>query len=683
MSLMQFLCAFLREYVWNSYLLSDFPSKTGLPTPNVTTIHVGYCRKGAMKLSVYVLSLLLCAGTALAQLPDSAARKIAAVTAPRDRVDVLNEISWDLRHNLPNLALDLALEARDLADSLGYAEGLGWAFRNEGVSEYILGNYADALTSNMEALRIFERLEDRDGIASSYLNIGLIHWQVGNLDDALRYFLDALNLEASTRQQGTANANIGLIYAERAEFEHALAFSHRALQVYRAANDRLGESTALNNIGWIHELQLNFDEALRQYMRSLKIREELGDSRRIASVCISIGSVLSAKGRFNRALRYFSRALALSRRIGDKKLVQDTYQELASTYEALGNFEEAYKHHVRYAAIKDSVLDEQKALDIAKVEANFRIEQAEQEVMLLKRSQQLQQTIVYATSGGLLLVLIFSVIIFLAYRSKSRINQQLKATQKQLIVQEKLASLGQLTAGIAHEIQNPLNFIKNFSEVSKELLDEYSDEQTPTEQKPALLGDIRQSIEKIHEHGKRADGIVRGMMLHARSSSEERQFADVNNLLASVVELAGHGTTAMQTGRQPVFDTRLAPMLPTVKIVPQDLSQVFLNILNNAIDATSERARSADEDFEPRITIESSVHNRSVRICIRDNGTGIPESVRSRIFEPFYTTKETGKGTGLGLAISYDIVVHKYNGTMEVNSKENAYTEFIVTLPAE
>jgi signal transduction histidine kinase len=636
-----------------------------------------------MKLSVYVLSILLPASVAWGQLPDSVSMRISSVRTPEERVDVMNEIAWELRHNLPDNALDLALEARDLADSLGYEEGLGWAFRNEGVAEYILGNYADALTSNMEALRVFERLQDNDGIASSYLNIGLIHWQVGNLDDALRYFLDALNLDPGPLQRATANANIGLIHAERADLDQALAFSRRALEIYRASQDRLGESTALNNIGWIHELRLDFDEALRHYTRSLSIREKLGDQRRIASVCISIGSVLSAKGQHVRALAYFSRALSLSRRIGDKKLIEDTYLEMASTYQALGNYEEAYRHHVRYAAIKDSVLDDQKALDIAKVEANFRIEQAEQEVMLLKRSQQLQETIVYATSGGLLLVLIFSVIIFLAYRSKSRINRQLEATQKQLIVQEKLASLGQLTAGIAHEIQNPLNFIQNFSEVSKELLEEYVDGNTQGEQKETLLRDLRQSIEKIHVHGKRADGIVRGMMLHARSSSEERQFADVNSLLASVVELASHGTTAMQAGRQPVFDTRLAPMLPTVKIVPQDLSQVFLNILNNAIDATSERAHAADDSYEPRIVIETSVQNRAVKIRIRDNGTGIPENVRNKIFEPFYTTKEAGKGTGLGLAISYDIVVHKYNGSMEVNSEENAYTEFIVTLPAQ
>ena len=365
-------------------------------------------------LRLCFILLLLSTSQVSAQLPDSLSRRLSDVRSRHERVDVLNEISWALRHNLPDEALHYSLLAHDLADSIGYDEGLAWAFRNEGVSEYILGNYADAITSNMEALRIFERLENDDGIASSYLNIGLIHWQVGNLDDALRYFRDGLARGSGTQQVATANGNIGLIYAEKAEYDSALAFTERGLAIYREAGDRLGESTMLNNTGWIYELQLAFETAEDYYRRSLAIREELGDKRRIASVCISIGSVLSAQQQPAEALRYYSRALALSQNIGDKKLIEDCYQKMSDSYAEMGNYREAFLHHQRYVMIKDSILDEQKALDIAKVEANFRIEQAEQEVMLLKRSQQLQETIVYATSGGLLLVLIFSIILFLA-----------------------------------------------------------------------------------------------------------------------------------------------------------------------------------------------------------------------------------------------------------------------------
>jgi signal transduction histidine kinase/ribosomal protein S21 len=618
-----------------------------------------------------------------AQLADSLSRRIAAARSAHERVDVMNEIAWEFRHNNPDEAIKLALDARDAADSLGYEEGLAWAIRNEGVLEYILGNYADAITSNMDALRIFEKLENNDGIASSYLNIGVVHWQVGNLDEALRYFREALERNPAAQQTATANANIGLVYTERAEYDKALEYSKRGLAIYRSYGDRLGESTMHNNIGWIHELRLEFDEALKQYKRSLAIREELGDRRRTASVCISIGSVLTATGQYSTALEYFARALSLSRSIGDKKQIEDTYAEMSETYAALGDFKQAYEHHRRYAAIKDSVIDEQKALVIAKAEAKNRIGQAEKEVMLLKRSQQLQETIVYATSAGLLLVLIFSIIIYLAYRSKSRINRQLEATQKQLIVQEKLASLGQLTAGIAHEIQNPLNFINNFAAVSKELLDEIEDPGISAEQHSQTMADLRQSVNKIHEHGSRAEGIVRGMMLHARSSSENREFIDINHVLSSVVDLASHGSTSLQGGQPPEFDVELAPMLPTVKIVPQDLSQVFLNILNNAVDATRERLKKDGEGYRPKVTIRSAVFNRAVQIRIRDNGGGIPENVRARIFEPFYTTKEAGKGTGLGLAISYDIVVHKYAGELQVESVVNEFTEFIVTLPAE
>ncbi|MBN1448073.1 MAG: tetratricopeptide repeat protein [Bacteroidetes bacterium] len=592
----------------------------------------------------------------------------------------MNNAAWHLRHNDPVQALEWALRARDLADSASYERGLGWAYRNEAVVEYVLGEYADALTSNLEALRIFERLGERDGIASAHLNIGLVHWQIGNPEKAQQYFHDALAKNPSPTLTATAYGNIGLMHTEQAEYRNALANTEKALDIYRRIGDALGESTMLNNLGWIYELQQKPTDALKYYERSLAIRRKIGDKRRIASVSISIGSILRQQKHFDEALEFLARALQLSREIGDKKQIEASYEEMSRAYADMGNFEQAYLHFVRFAGARDSIVDDRIAVDIAKLEANFRMEQAEREVALLTRANELQSTIVYITSAGLVLVLIFSVVSFIGYRSKSRINRRLEATQKQLIVQEKLASLGQLTAGIAHEIQNPLNFITNFSEVSRELLLELDETDDP-EERTAILGDLGQSVRKIHEHGVRADGIVRSMMLHARSSSEEPQLTDVDALISYVIELATHATTASNMPRPPVFDARLEPLLPAVRVVPQDLSQVFLNIINNAVDALSERSHLVTEGYEPRITITTGVQGRSLIIRIRDNGIGIPESIRGRIFEPFYTTKDSGKGTGLGLSISYDLIVQKYGGTIDVASQENEYTEFIMTLP--
>lgn len=639
-----------------------------------------------LSAGLQLVSLLLLAFPAGAQivLPDSLQDRLRSAQSIEDRVDALNDISWHLRHNDPTAALDYARRAQAAADSGSYERGRGWGFRNEAVAEYILGNYADALTANLDALRVFERIGARDGIASSHINIGLVHWQIENFDEALRNFRLALAQDPPPVQRATTHGNIGLIFAERTEYDSALVHTQTALRLYRALDDQLGESTMLNNIGWIHELQQDYSEALKRYRQSLSIREELGDRRRIASVSISIGSALHQLERYSESLDYLSRALRLSREIGDKKQVEATHREMSDVYADMGNYEDAYQQYVRYAAVRDSIFDDRKALDIAKLEANFRVEQAQREVELLTRANELQETIVYITSAGLVLVLAFFVISFIGYRSKSRINRQLEATQKQLIVQEKLASLGQLTAGIAHEIQNPLNFIKNFSEVSKELIDELESVSEDPKEVDAILSDLSQSIDKIHEHGLRAENIVRSMMLHARSSNEERSYTDLNSLLSYVIELATHGTTAKKMKRPPVFEARLEPLLPSVKVVPQDFSQVFLNIINNAVDAVDEKARREDDpNFEPRITLESSVQGRYVQVRIRDNGPGIPSHIRNRIFEPFYTTKDSGKGTGLGLSISYDLIVQKYGGSLEVTSDDGEYTEFSISVPLE
>ena len=633
---------------------------------------------------VFLLVFLALPARAQTILSDSLRDRLRSAQSVEERVDALNDISWHLRHNDPTAALDYAHRAQAAADSASYERGRGWGFRNEAVAEYILGNYADALTANLDALRVFERIGARDGIASSYINIGLVHWQIENFAEALRNFRLALDQDPPPVQRASTHGNIGLIFAERAEHDSALVHTRTALSLYRSVDDRLGESTMLNNIGWIHELQQNYFEALKRYRQSLAIREELADRRRIASVSISIGSALHQLERYDESLDYLSRALLLSREIGDKKQVEATHREMSDVYADMGNFENAYRQYVRYAAVRDSIFDDRKALDIAKLEANFRVEQAQREVELLTRANELQETIVYIISAGLVLVLAFFVISFIGYRSKSRINRQLEATQKQLIVQEKLASLGQLTAGIAHEIQNPLNFIKNFSEVSQELLDELESAADDQKEIDAIRSDLRQSIDKIHEHGLRAENIVRSMMLHARSSNEERSYTDLNSLLSYVIELATHGTTAKKMKRPPIFDARLEPLLPSVKVVPQDFSQVFLNIINNAVDALDEKLRrSGDTDFEPRITLESSVQGRFVQVRIRDNGPGIPPHIRNRIFEPFYTTKDSGKGTGLGLSISYDLIVQKYGGSLEVTSEDGEYTEFSIAVPLE
>lgn len=259
---------------------------------------------------------------------------------------------------------------------------------------------------------------------------------------------------------------------------------------------------------------------------------------------------------------------------------------------------------------------------------------------------------------------------------------ELQATQQQLVQAEKMASLGELTAGIAHEIQNPLNFVNNFSEVSMELIEEMREElamgnlQSVNE----IASDIEQNLEKIHHHGKRADGIVKGMLQHSRSGTGQKELTDINALCDEYLRLAYHGLKARDKSFNAKFEMIADPNLPLVNVMQQELGRVILNLINNAFYAVSEKAKTAREPYHPTVSVITKKLEQGLKILVEDNGNGIPDSIRDKIFQPFFTTKPTGQGTGLGLSLSYDIV-KAHGGELSVESQLNAGTRFYVLLP--
>jgi signal transduction histidine kinase len=264
---------------------------------------------------------------------------------------------------------------------------------------------------------------------------------------------------------------------------------------------------------------------------------------------------------------------------------------------------------------------------------------------------------------------------------------ELENTQSQLIQSEKMASLGELTAGIAHEIQNPMNFINNFSEVTMELVEEMCEELGKLDKKDTvealdLSKDIVQNLEKITHHGKRASSIVRGMLEHSRNSSGQMEYIDINVLCDEYLRLAYHGLRAKDKSFNADFKTDFDETLPKVQIIPQDLGRVVLNIINNAFFAVTsipEQERAAD--FKPLVTVSTKNMGDQVLISIRDNGPGIPQEIKDKIFQPFFTTKPTGKGTGLGLSLAYDIVTTGHGGAIELNTAPGEGTEFVIYIP--
>lgn len=264
---------------------------------------------------------------------------------------------------------------------------------------------------------------------------------------------------------------------------------------------------------------------------------------------------------------------------------------------------------------------------------------------------------------------------------------ELRATQSQLIHAEKMASLGELTAGIAHEIQNPLNFVNNFAEVSTELVEEMQQEleKGDLEEVKYIFEDLKVNLQKINHHGKRADGIVKGMLQHSRNSQSQKELTDINALADEFLRLSYHGLRAKDKTFNANFLTDLDPSLPKIEIVPQDIGRVFLNLINNAFYACNEKSKllrnsGKNEDYKPEVTVSTQLGDNELKINISDNGSGIPESIREKIFQPFFTTKPTGQGTGLGLSLSYDIV-KAHGGTLEVESENGRGTIFKIRLP--
>lgn len=264
--------------------------------------------------------------------------------------------------------------------------------------------------------------------------------------------------------------------------------------------------------------------------------------------------------------------------------------------------------------------------------------------------------------------------------------ENLKKSQQQLVQSEKLASLGALIAGIAHEIQNPLNFVNNFSQLSGELIEEIKDVKTD-EDRDEILADIKMNLQKIHQHGKRADSIVKNMLEHSRTGTGDKQLTNINQLCTEYLNLAFHGMRAKNPDFNCELVTQLDASAPELKIVPQEISRVLLNLFNNAFYAVNEKSRESitrnlEIKYKPTVSLITLSQDNSIIIKVKDNGTGVPEKIKEKIFEPFFTTKPSGQGTGLGLSLSFDII-KAHGGEIKVESKENEFTEFVILLSAD
>ena len=394
--------------------------------------------------------------------------------------------------------------------------------------------------------------------------------------------------------------------------------------------------------------------------------------------------------------KYNEAIVLLLRNIERVKIVRQNvlrdYKLLASLYEKTGDYLKAKEVYKSFINLQDSITADQSKYRTISFETEQQITDNEIAISKLESANKLSAVTRNFTIGIAALILILTGSIYYRFQSKKKANvvlektlNDLKSTQSQLIQSEKMASLGELTAGIAHEIQNPLNFVNNFSEVNKELLVEMKDEIDKGNINDAkeIANDVIANEEKINYHGKRADAIVKGMLQHSRSSNSVKEPTDINALADEYLRLAYHGLRAKDKSFNATMKTDFDESIGSINIIPQDIGRAILNLITNAFYVVDEKntLRQAEGDsYEPTVTVSTKKINGKVEIKVTDNGNGIPQKVLDKIFQPFFTTKPTGQGTGLGLSLSYDIV-KAHGGELKVETKEGEGSEFIILIP--
>jgi two-component system, NtrC family, sensor kinase len=380
-----------------------------------------------------------------------------------------------------------------------------------------------------------------------------------------------------------------------------------------------------------------------------------------------------------------------------------SYRYLADLYHRKGNLKAAFEYSQKSRILSDS-LQKYRVNKLEKYLSDSFNEQLNLKEAESERLQTISNLKTYGFTFGILIFITFGIIQFRSRKKIEKANlllrqqrteiehqklqvekalSELRSTQAQLIQKEKLASLGELTAGIAHEIQNPLNFVNNFSELSVELLQELSDEiKAPIGGLGAeLLADISQNLAKINLHGKRASSIVKGMLEHSHTSTGIKELTDINKLADEYLRLSYHGLRAKDSSFNCDYELIADNNLPKIEVVPQEIGRVLLNLLNNAFYAVNERTKQGEANYQPKVTVTTKVADNQLQIRVTDNGLGIPDAIKDKIFQPFFTTKPTGEGTGLGLSLAYDIVTKGHSGAMEVESVMGEGTTFVVKLP--
>ena len=647
------------------------------------------------RLVLLCLLLGLTWGSVLSQNAriDSLKRVLTKSRQDTSQVMTLTRLSTGYSYYSTDTSIKLAQQALRLARRLNFAKGESRALEAISLTMRVNGDFPQALGYALKALAIAQTRHEPAELAWRINMIGLIYFDMGEPQKALHYFQQAKQIfDVISRIDGIVNGlnNITDAYISLGLLDSARFVNRQAQQAIKLIPKDLPRRMALaNNSGRLAGLGGNQAEALGFYQQAISFAVRDNNIRVLSTTQLYIAEVYNQLHQLDSSLHYAQLALANGQRLDFKSNTLKISNFLAQLYTSLHKPDSAL-HYLELARVaNDSLFGVKKFQQLQLLVLQEQQRQQEQQV-----AQQAFRSNVKLVSvlAGLIALVLLTFIQYRNNRHKHRVNLELaksltdlRTTQAQLIQKEKMASLGELTAGIAHEIQNPLNFVNNFSEVSSELVAELKEEAQAgrTDDVLALADDLEQNLEKITLHGQRASGIVKGMLEHARTTTGKRQPTDLNALCEEYMRLAYHGFRAKDKDFNAELKTNFDPDLGLVEVVPQEMGRVLLNLFNNAFYALNQRRSDtgSNETYKPSVWVSTHQEEGQIVIGVKDNGTGMPESVRQKIFQPFFTTKPTGAGTGLGLSLSYDIVTKGHNGTLAVSSQEGQGTEFSITLP--
>ena len=612
-------------------------------------------------------------------------RKILDYTNSLNEQDRIKEIP------LIKDALIISKELRDTKKQIEILQNLayiaGWQNKFDETIPYLL-----------EALKLSEDIGDRKKEAKIHFSLSEEYRLF--LNDKLRLFHIQKSLEVATAiqdsfQKMSALTQIGYYYDENNEYDKADAYYNKSLKIGKTLKNDLTKHSIL-------QYKAERLEKQKDYTGAININKQLANYSQKSKTLTLEAYAYSQLGKNYTDLRmkdsayfYAFKSLAFSKKHGLVLELIYAYESLYKSHYVFGDYKKAYDYKVIHDSLFNksnnyntsqkvdrvrTQIDQEKKDNLAKIETIKKEAEA-------KRIRNFQFTII-----GFFMLLAGFLYWNNRQKQKAKLKiekaySDLKATQSQLIQSEKMASLGELTAGIAHEIQNPLNFVNNFSEVSVELIKEMVDEvdKGNTGEVKDIATDLVNNLEKINHHGKRADAIVKGMLQHSRSSSGQKEPTDINALADEYLRLAYHGLRAKDKTFNATLKTDYDEKIDKINLIPQDIGRVILNLITNAFYAVNEKALSAASaptavKYEPTVSVSTKKEGNKVLISVKDNGNGIPQKILDKIFQPFFTTKPTGQGTGLGLSLSYDIT-KAHGGELKVETKEGEGSTFNIQLP--